>query len=402
MTTVVDSVLAVSKALGDQRGDSPAMAALRARAARLAVDLSWPDPRRDRPWKYYDPSAIDLARYRPAGGGNPTVDAPAGVGAVPFSAATGELAALRDRYLGTVVRPETNRFTALHYAWLRDGVIVNVPANVEARAPVRIRATLNEPQFAAPHTLIVTGANSRVTVIREYASSAADILAVPAVEIIPGPGSVVAYYCIHRWGPNTRVFAHQYAQLAERDAAVRALHLVLGGAVVKGQLVSHLEGRGSTSELYAVTLGRGNVHADFHTVQDHAGPDTRSNLLFKSALTGESRAVYYGLTRVGLDGRNADANQECRTLLLSPRAKADTDPVLEILTSDVIRVSHGATAGPVDAEQLFYLQARGIPPREAEALLVRGFLEEVLGHVPEEAIRDELRTALEAELEAAL
>ena len=106
-------------------------------------------------------------------------------------------------------------------------------------------------------------------------------------------------------------------------------------------------------------------------------------------------AVYYGLTRVGLGAKNADANQENRNLLLSKTAKADSDPVLEILTNDVIRVSHGATAGPVDQEQLFYMQARGIPYGEAESMLVTAFLEAVLGRVPNEKLRQELNDLVE-------
>ena len=109
--------------------------------------------------------------------------------------------------------------------------------------------------------------------------------------------------------------------------------------------------------------------------------------------------MYYGLTRVGLGAKNADANQENRNLILSKAAKADSDPVLEILTSDIIRASHGATAGPVDQEQLYYLQTRGIRPADAEAMLVRAFLEGVLGRVPGETLRQEFEAALEAALE---
>ena len=104
---------------------------------------------------------------------------------------------------------------------------------------------------------------------------------------------------------------------------------------------------------------------------------------------------------MGLGAKNADANQENRNLLLSKTARADSDPVLEILTSNIIRASHGATAGPVDQEQLYYMQARGIRHRDAEAMLVRAFLEAVLGRVPNEAAREALSAKLEAKLEQA-
>jgi Fe-S cluster assembly protein SufD len=107
-------------------------------------------------------------------------------------------------------------------------------------------------------------------------------------------------------------------------------------------------------------------------------------------LKDEATAVYYGLTKVGLGAKNADANQENRNLLLSKTARADSDPVLEILTADIIRAAHGATAGPVDQEQLFYMQARGIPYGEAESMLVHAFLEDVLSRVADETVREGL------------
>jgi Fe-S cluster assembly protein SufD len=319
---------------------------------------------------------------------------------VDFGAAQPTDATIIEKYLATAVPVERSRFTGLHYAFLRGGVLVDVPANTDVAGHVRIVRDLDQGgQFAAPHTLIVTGANARVSVIEDCRSGAGDILVVPAVELIAGPGSVIRYTVLHRWGTATRVFSEQRA-VTERDAAVVNVNVAVGGRVVKGHLESSLTGRGSSSELYALVLGDGQQHVDFYTLQDHIGPDTRSDLLFKSALTGSSRSVYYGLTRVGLGARNADANQENRNLLLSRKAKADSDPVLEILTNDIIRASHGVTAGPVNEEQLFYMQARGIARPQAEALLVRGFLGQVLDRVTDEQLRNELTDIVETKLGA--
>jgi Fe-S cluster assembly protein SufD len=276
---------------------------------------------------------------------------------------------------------------------------VEAPANTEVASHVRVVRDLRRArQLATPHTLVVTGANSRLTIIEDFRSAGEDIVVLPAVELFPGPGAEIRYTTLHRWGAATQVFLEQRAMMAH-DAALVSLSLVAGGRVVKGHIESSLEGRGSSSELLALALGAGHQHVDFYTLQDHIGPDTRSDLLFKAALKGNARSVFYGVTRVGLSARNADANQENRNLLLSHEAKADSDPVLEILTHDVIRASHGATAGPVDEEQLFYLQSRGIPYPEAEAMLVRGFLGQVLDRVPDEKLREELSEALEARLE---
>lgn len=420
---------AMSRAIGEQLRDPSWLAALRARAAAAAESLPMPTTM-ERPWKYMDVAQLDLAPYTPAVAAgqkesaedlrtryaispettallvqrnSETVLAQSGGGAqvADFSAAQHAEAALVEGNLATVVPVERSRFTALHYAFLRGGAIVAVPANVEVPGHVRIVRDLDQDgQFAAPHTLIVTGANARVSVIEDCRSGSGDILVVPAVEFVAGPGSVIRHTVLHRWGAATRVFAEQRA-VTERDAAIVSINVVLGGRVVKGHLESSLSGRGSSSELYAMVLGDAQQHVDFYTLQDHIGPDTRSDLLFKSALTGSSRSVYYGLTRVGLGAHNADANQENRNLLLSRKSKADSDPVLEILTNDIVRASHGATAGPVNEDQLFYMQARGIARRQAEALLVRGFLGQVLDRVADQQLRDELTGLVEAKLGAA-
>lgn len=394
-------ISAVSRELGAQLGDPEWLARLRGEAARLADELDWPDSYQSRPWKYYDARGIDLARYPAEQDEAIAVEAPDGVTVTTLGFAEGATAERLAGALGTAVAPGIDRFTALHYALLREAVIVDVPANAEPASPVRIRRTLGGQQFAAPHTVIVTGPNSRVTVVEEYSSDGADILAVPAAEVIPGPGSEVRYYVVHRWGPATRSFGYQRMLGAERDAAFQNLQLVLSGRVVKGQMESSLVGRGTGSELLGLAYGRGEEYVDFYTLQDHIGPDTRSDLLYKAALRDSARSVYYGLTRVGLGAKNADANQENRNLLLSKTARADSDPVLEILTSNVIRASHGATAGPVDEEQLFYLQTRGIPRPAAEAMLVWAFLEEVVSRVPDAALREELLGLLEAKVRGA-
>jgi Fe-S cluster assembly protein SufD len=417
---------AASLELSARLNDPSWLAALRARAAALAAHLPMPAPV-ERPWKYLDISQLSLDGYRPAVDAGDGPRDPAGFGAglgdwaalllqrnsetvfgesrsaitlADFAEAVGETGAVVERLLGAGVPPERSKLTALHYAFLRGGVLVNAGAEVEERRPVHIVRSLEaEGQLAAPHTLIVTGANSRVTVIEEYRSGEGDIVALPVVEIFPGPGAQVRYFALHRWGNGTRAFLEQRT-VAEHDSALVSFALATGGSVVKSHLESSLVGRGASSELYGLALGSGSQHLDFYTLQDHIGPDTRSDLLFKSALYDRARAVYYGVTRVGNEARNADANQENRNLLLSGRAKADSDPVLEILTSNVIRASHGATAGPVDRDQLYYLETRGIAPKEAEALLVRGFLGEVLGRVQDVLLREALEALVEEKLEA--
>jgi Fe-S cluster assembly protein SufD len=385
MTAVAERLdfLAASEAAG--ANDTPWLKTLRASAAAAANRLDWPDSRASRPWKYYDVTGLGLAPATPPAKLTVSATSAEGVTVTRFAEGADKLS----KHLSVAVRPETDRITALHYALLGDGVVVDVAANAEPAA-VRIETTVSGGGVAAPHTLIVTGANSRVTIVETFTSGDEDTIVLPAAEVIPGPGSEVRYYAVHTWGSKTRVILNQRFLGTNDSAAFQSLQVVLSGQVVKGHLESSLEARGTASELLGIAYGLGATHSDFFTLQDHIGPDTRSDLQYKSALKDESTAVYYGLTKVGLGAKNADANQENRNLLLSKTAKADSDPVLEILTSDIIRASHGATAGPVDQEQLFYMEARGIPHGEAEAMLVHAFLEDVLSRVPDLTVREEL------------
>ena len=409
---------AASRALGEALGDGAAVAALRTRAGQALEAATMPSPRVHRPWKYVDPAALNLDGFapptsQPATAAGETLaagalllrdGAVAGRGAAVDGLTLAEFgdagAGALDR-LGEAVAVEGDRLSALHYAFLRGGVLVQTGANAEIAEPVRLtREFTAAGALATPHTLIVAGANSRLTVIEEYRSGDDHLAVVPAVEILVGPGAAVNYTSLHRWGSRTRVFAEQRT-LTERDAAVTSLSLVTGGRIVKSHITSSLTGRGSSSELFNLSVGGGDEHIDFYTLQDHVAADTRSDLLFKSAMGGRSRAVYYGVTRVGLEARRSDANQVNRNLLLSRTAKADSDPVLEILTNDVTRVSHGATAGPVDDEELFYIQSRGLTREMAVGLLVRGFLNEVLDRsMRDGAVREELSTLVEAKLQA--
>ena len=401
MSSAVEQSTAIADAsarLSTQLADPAWLATLRAEAAAAADALALPDSRRERPWKYLDISGMKLEPYTPTAGETALSAAADGLTLTTFAAADASGQAVIQKYLGSRVDTRRSKLTAMHYAYLQDGVLVQTAANAEVGNVKITRQYPNAGTLATPHTLIVTGPNSRVSVIEDFRSGEGDILALPALEVVPGHGSQVRYTALNRWGAATRVFTDQ-STIAEEESAYISLNVVTGGLVVKGYLQSTMLARGSSSEMYGVTLGDGKQHVDFYTIQDHIGADTRSDLLYKSALKDESRSVYYGLTRVGLHARNSDANQEQRNLLLSHGTRADSDPVLEILTSNIIRCSHGSTTGPVDEEQLYYLEARGIPREKGEDLLVRAFLGQVLDRVPDEALREELEAVVDAKLE---
>jgi Fe-S cluster assembly protein SufD len=176
------------------------------------------------------------------------------------------------------------------------------------------------------------------------------------------------------------------------------LNLHLGGLFSRSESVSCLNGVGARSDMLAATVADAHQEFDQRTLQDHRSPDTHSDLLYKNALYDEAKTVVSGLIRVEPHAHRTDAFQKVRNLILSPDAEANSLPGLEIL-ADEVRCSHGATTGEIDADELFYMQARGIPAREAYRLITFGFLNEALERFPDADVRARLQEALEARLQ---
>jgi Fe-S cluster assembly protein SufD len=166
-----------------------------------------------------------------------------------------------------------------------------------------------------------------------------------------------------------------------RDATLQSSVVALGGDYARVRTDSRIDGKGGTSYLTAVYFADGARMHDFRTIQNHIAPKTTSDLLFKGAVSDTARSVYSGLIRVGKEARGTNAYQTNRNLVLSEGAGAESVPNLEIETNDVV-CSHASAVGPIDDEQRYYLESRGIAPEVAERLIVLGFFGEVLDRLP--------------------
>jgi Fe-S cluster assembly protein SufD len=184
----------------------------------------------------------------------------------------------------------------------------------------------------------------------------------------------------------------------ERDARFSTSMVALGGDYARLQVESALAGRGSSGEMLAVYFGERDQMHDFRTLQDHLAPKTTSNLLFKGAVQDRSRSVYTGLIHIAKQAAGVDAFQTNRNIKLSDSAWAESVPNLEIENNDV-RCSHASAVGPVDEDQLYYLESRGVPPARAERLIVLGFFEEVLERLAVPGARGPLRGEITAKLD---
>jgi Fe-S cluster assembly protein SufD len=269
----------------------------------------------------------------------------------------------------------------LNNAFSTDPVVLDVPAGVTVDAPFVVvdwSATAGAVTF--PHLVVRLGEDADATVVDHQGGDDVAALTVPVIELSVGPAARLHYLNVQQRGPQTWQIATQSSRV-ERDATLIAAQAALGGAYARTRADCRLIGRGATGNLMAVYYGGGDQTLDFRTFQDHAAPDTTSNLLFKGAVGGRSRSVYTGLIRVRPEGRGTNAFQTNRTIKLSEHAWAESVPNLEIENNDV-HCSHASAVGPIDEEQRFYLESRGVPPEVAERLIVEGFFLDVLVQMP--------------------
>jgi Fe-S cluster assembly protein SufD len=217
------------------------------------------------------------------------------------------------------------------------------------------------------------------------------------VELLVGDGASVRYVSVQEHGPRTWQIALQRAHVG-RDASLRSSSVALGGEYARLRSESLLAGRGAESDLMAVYFGDGTQMLDFRTLQDHDATNTRSDLLFKGAVEDRAQSVYTGLIRIRPAAQHANAFQTNRNLVLTEGAEARSVPNLEIEADDV-KCSHASAVGPIDDDQLYYLATRGVPPAEAERLIVLGFFDDVLERLPLPSLAGPLRRSVVEKIE---
>jgi Fe-S cluster assembly protein SufD len=309
---------------------------------------------------------------------------------------------LVERYLATeAVPPEAGKFAALNAALWSDGIFLYVPRGVRLENPVRVTRWISEAGAAFfSRTLIVAEPTSQVSYVDEIVSDdfEAQTLASSAVEVITRDGAQVQYVAVQRMGSGA-FYQSQQRTLAYRDSTLDTLNVNLGASVSRVDLNARLLGPGANSDMLGLYFGDGDQHFDHNTSQDHVAPNARSDLLYKGALADRSRSVFRGIIRVHKGAQRTDAYQTNRNLLLSPNARADSLPNLEIEADDV-RCSHAATVGQLDEDEVFYLMARGLPREQAERLVVTGFLGEVLRRLPMSGVVEKATRVITEKLES--
>lgn len=292
--------------------------------------------------------------------------------------------------------PSHGAFRALADALFAHGSgFLYVPAGLHVELPLEVHkrwsAGIDPIVF---RTIVVAEANSSVTLLEELSSEPGGArLAVPSLEIHAGPGAQVRYVGIHRFAEDVWEIGQQ-RMISARDSRLAGFNVLVGSARTKLGVESDIRGDGAEVKLYGLVAGGDHQRIDVNSLQRLDGKASTSDLLYLSALYEAAKAVYYGVIRVEPTSSGTGSYQECRNMLLSDKAGADPIPVLEILTNDVARCGHGATAGALDEEEMFYVMSRGLERMDAEQLLVRGFFQRVVERIPEPQVRSRVLAAL--------
>lgn len=307
---------------------------------------------------------------------------------------------LVQRYFMTEAIPaHYNKFTALHAAFWSGGTFIYVPKDVEVELPIQGILYADAPGLSLfGHTLLVAEENSRVTYIEETSSPAGDEAGFSSAvtELFLARGAQVRYVSMQELAPRTVSFSAQRALLSQ-DANLNWLVVSVGSSFTKSNVEAHLRAPGANAEMLGLYFGNEQQFIDHHTAQEHMAPNTTSDLLYKGVVTDQAYSIFSGMIRVHEGAQKTDAYQTNRNLLLSDDAQAHSIPNLEIGANDV-RCSHGATIAPIDEDEVFYLQSRGIGRPEATKIIVDGFFEPILIRIPSESIQERLRDFIDRKM----
>lgn len=280
-----------------------------------------------------------------------------------------------------------------------DPVVVRVPAGVDIADPIVITHYVTGDGVAVfPRLRVEVGADASVRIVEVFRSDDVSSLVVPVTEISAAPASRVGYQNVQELGPRVWQLGTLAADVAGQATFTGGI-VALGGGYARLRTDCRLVGRGATGDLFAAYYGDRDQTLDFRTFQEHRDRDTTSNLVFKGVLDDHSTSIYTGLIRVAAAAAGTNAFQTNRNIKLSEHAWAESVPNLEIENNDV-RCSHASTVSPVDPEQRFYLESRGIPTFVAERLMVEGFFREVIARLPVPELAGHLEAAIASKLDA--
>jgi Fe-S cluster assembly protein SufD len=371
--------------------------------------LATPAPKRgDEAWRFSNMKQLDFESFSRSAGVTPASDlrdrstglaAPAakfvfvndtlvhsesrlsaGVICLPLAEALvthGKLVA--EHFMQQETRLGSAKFAAWHEASVSNGIFVHTGDHQVIEGSIEVHHWISGANTVIfPHTLVVTGAHSRVRVIDLFhsADNLSPGLAIAFNDLIAGPDSQLDYVAIQDFNEVTRVIQIHETSTTP-GASVKDFILNTGASWARNESLSRLEGAGSRSDMLSVSIPAREQEYDQRTFQHHVSEGAYSDLLYKNSLYDNSKTIFSGLIFVDQDAHHTDAYQTCRNLLMSDTCEANSMPGLEI-NADQVKCSHGSTSSQIHDDEIFYLRARGIDPTSARQLIARGFSVDVV------------------------
>ena len=319
----------------------------------------------------------------------------AGVIVSDLASAARDHAAIVQEALGSAIGADT-KFDALSLAAFTGSAFVYVPRNVELQQPLAVTIQTGTDGAIAPRVLVVLGDNASAQVYVDHAGDAQTTV-VEAVEVVLGPGARAQVCSAQDWGDSVDHIG-THTGLVGPNADYRHLEVSLGGKTLYLRPDVRLDHPGGNGDMLGVYFCDEGQHIEHRSLIHHNASHTSSNLIYKGALQGDSRATFYGTIRIEEHAKATVSDETNRNLILTDKARADSIPVLEILNSDVVRCGHHSSVGQVDELQMFYLESRGIPREEAARLLVFGFFAEVTDRINLPAVTEVVLGEVEREI----
>ncbi len=290
--------------------------------------------------------------------------------------------------MGKLAEFADDAFAALNTALLYDGAVVQVPDGLSVSIPINlvfITSDQSTPHATHPRTFVQVGNNARVTLVESYVGlSSSQYFTNAVLEMRVGDGAHVDHYRLLMDTPEA-FHVGTSRVLQGQDSSVNSSSFTTGTKMARNDFLVTLDASGAVCDLKGLYATTGSQHIDNLINIDHAKPYTTSRLFYKGILAGKSRAVFGGTVLVRKDAQKADSRQTDKNLVLSHEAEVDSKPALLIYADDV-QCGHGATAGHIDQDTLFYMQSRGLDRPTATRMLIQAFAAEIVDTVGVEPV----------------
>jgi Fe-S cluster assembly protein SufD len=297
--------------------------------------------------------------------------------------------ALIKKYYNKAIDDPLESLPSLNTAFSEEGALIHIPEGIQVNKPIQIvyfTSDSGRNMMTQPRNLVVLGKNAEARVIERHQSlTDQKVLSNSLTEVFLEEGAQLQYYKVQNDRDNASLIDHTYVQQEAGSISRFGTYLINGG-LVRNNLRFFLNGEYSEANMSGISLLSGRQHGDHHTLVDHRVPNCQSNELYKGIFDDHARGVFNGKVKVYPHAQKTNAFQQNDNVVLTRSAAVDTKPELEIYADDV-KCSHGCTVGQLDEEALFYLKARGIPEKEAKAMLLYAFKHDVMSKVGIEALK---------------